>query len=101
MNHCNGFQYVLRRAAIRRKSSERSETLAAQLELQEFYQEVEDVEEWIGEKMIIASDDSYRDLQNVSARYGRFKAFEEEVGANKDKIEKVIKVRTMGHSDAL
>lgn len=50
------------------------------------------LEEWMQEKMIVATDDSYRDAKNITSRYNRHKAFEREIEANKERLQQVIEV---------
>ncbi|VEL40611.1 unnamed protein product [Protopolystoma xenopodis] len=64
----------------------RAKQLNEQLKLQEFCQEIDDVEEWMAEKAIVAAEEPARQMHNIAAVYSRFKAFEGELEANKDKI---------------
>ncbi|VDL98418.1 unnamed protein product [Schistocephalus solidus] len=84
-------QLEQRRAAVKQKAQERSALLAQQGQLQGFCQDVDDVEEWIAEKNIVAqAAPPPRDQFGIAAIYSKFKTFESELDANKDKIEKVI-----------
>jgi spectrin beta len=83
-------QILERRNTLRNRTSDRELQLNETRLVQEFVQEIEDTEEWISEKMIVATDDSHRDSKSLAARYSKFKAFEDELDANKDKIAKLI-----------
>ena len=47
--------------------------------------------DWVGEKMIAAQDETYRDAKNIHSKWMRHQAFESEIKANKDRLEKLIK----------
>ena len=49
--------------------------------------------EWVGDKMIQAQDETYRDAKNIHSKYMRHQAFESEISANKDRLEKLLQVR--------
>ncbi len=39
-----------------------------------------------------AQDETYRDAKNIHSKYMRHKAFESEIAANKDRLNKLIQV---------
>lgn len=41
--------------------------------------------------MIAAQDETYRDAKNIHSKYMRHQAFESEIKANKDRLERLIK----------
>ena len=41
--------------------------------------------------MIAAQDETYRDAKNIHSKWMRHQAFESEIVANKDRLEKLIK----------
>ncbi|CDS40887.1 spectrin beta chain [Echinococcus multilocularis] len=84
-------QLEQKRQAVKEKAIEREAKLAQQSRLQGFVQDVDDVEEWISEKAILAQQAPPPcSGVGIAAIYGKFKTFESELDANKDKIEKVI-----------
>ena len=46
-------------------------------------------ESFIKEKLLVATDGSYRDAHNLQGKWQKFQAFEAEVQANADNIEKL------------
>ena len=50
------------------------------------------VSTWIDEKIQIARDESYRELTNVEGKLKYHQAFEAELAAHKDSLEKVNEV---------
>ena len=48
--------------------------------------------------MIVAQDETYRDAKNIHSKYVRHQAFEAEIAANKDRLEKLQQV---WHSKAI
>ncbi|VDD80712.1 unnamed protein product [Mesocestoides corti] len=83
-------QLEQRRQAVKEKAIDREAKLAQHSRLQGFVQDVDDVEEWISEKTILAQHAPPPRGAGIAAIYGKFKTFESELDANKDKIEKVI-----------
>ncbi|TPP60271.1 Spectrin beta chain [Fasciola gigantica] len=79
-----------RRDSLKRRAAEKEHQLREQLHLQEFCQEVDDVEEWLTEKAVAVTEQPQPIAKNIALLYGKFKAFEGELDANKDKIAKVI-----------
>ena len=47
--------------------------------------------DWLGEKMIAAQDETYRDAKSIHSKWMRHQAFEAEIKANKDRLEHLIK----------
>ncbi|TGZ63077.1 hypothetical protein CRM22_007109 [Opisthorchis felineus] len=84
-------QLASRRESLKKRAAERKEALEEQLHLQQFCQEVDDVEEWLTEKAVAVTEQPTPLAKNIALLYGRFKAFEGELDANKDKIADVIK----------
>lgn len=64
--------------------------------LQHFKREADEAEGWMGEKMQVAGDDSYKDPTNLPGKLQKHQAFEAEVVANKDRIFATI---TMGQGE--
>ncbi|XP_019677904.3 spectrin alpha chain, erythrocytic 1 isoform X2 [Felis catus] len=64
-------------------------------DVKQFYRDLEDLEEWIGEMLPTACDESYKDPTNIQRKYLKHKAFENEV---KGRTEQVKGVLTLGNS---
>lgn len=47
--------------------------------------------DWLGEKMLAAQDETYRDAKSIHSKYMRHQAFELEIKSNKNQLEKLIK----------
>lgn len=48
--------------------------------------------DWIGEKLQIAKDESYRQPENLPSKVKRHEAFEAELATNKDRLDNAHKV---------
>ena len=48
---------------------------------------------WIGEKITVASDESYRDPTNLQAKLQKHQAFEAELIANSERVNAVEMVK--------
>lgn len=60
--------------------------LRDQLQLHQFLQDCDELNEWIQEKYIIAQDETYRSAKTVHSKWTRHQAFEAEVASNKDRL---------------
>ncbi|CAJ0961934.1 unnamed protein product, partial [Mesorhabditis belari] len=78
-----------RREANREKAKARLQKLNDALGLQQFLSDCEELREWIEEKMIRAQDETYRDAKTITKKYTRHKAFESELAANKERLDKL------------
>ena len=76
----------------RRRAEEALVRLKDQLKLQQFLQECDELADWLGEKNIAAQDDTYRDAKNIHSKFLRHQAFESEVAANKERLDKLEEV---------
>ncbi|KAK7507079.1 hypothetical protein BaRGS_00001930 [Batillaria attramentaria] len=99
-----------RRDANRQRADEQLEKLKDQLTLQQFLQECEEVgavasaltveeskmelRDWLADKMAASQDETYRDAKNLHSKYMRHQAFESEIAANKDRLERVKQPET-------
>ena len=83
---------VFRRNANRQRAYEQLEKLKDSLQVQHFMQDCDELSEWLGDKMIAAQDETYRDAKNIHSKYMRHQAFESEIAANKDRLNKLIQV---------
>lgn len=48
--------------------------------------------DWLHDKMAAAQDETYRDAKNLHSKYLRHQAFEREIAANKDRLQRLMKV---------
>ncbi|XP_046383507.1 spectrin alpha chain [Ischnura elegans] len=58
--------------------------------LQQFSREADEAEHWIGEKLQLATEESYRDPANIQSKHQKHQAFEAELAANADRIQAVL-----------
>ncbi|XP_059173308.1 spectrin beta chain-like isoform X3 [Physella acuta] len=79
-----------RRDQNRQRADEQLERLKDQLNLQQFLQECDELRDWLQDKMAAAQDETYRDAKNLHSKYVRHQAFESEIAANKDRLNRVI-----------
>ncbi|XP_077537730.1 spectrin beta chain isoform X4 [Haemaphysalis longicornis] len=77
-----------RRDANRKQASELMARLADQLALHQFLQDCDQLSEWVQEKSIVAQDETYRSAKTVHSKWTRHQAFEAEVQANKERLER-------------
>ncbi|XP_064484271.1 spectrin beta chain-like isoform X3 [Ornithodoros turicata] len=80
---------VDRRNANRENANAQMAKLMDQLALQQFLQNCDELGEWVGEKTIVAQDETYRSAKTVHTKWTRHQAFEAEVQSNKDRLYKV------------
>ncbi|XP_050407107.1 spectrin beta chain isoform X3 [Patella vulgata] len=78
-----------RRDANHQKSNEQLDRLKEQLQMQQFIQEWDELNDWLNDKMAAAHDESYRDAKNLHSKYMRHQAFESEIAANKERLEAI------------
>ncbi|KAI1305303.1 Spectrin alpha chain [Halotydeus destructor] len=58
--------------------------------LQQFSRDADEIENWIGEKLQTALDESYKDPANIQSKHQKHQAFEAELAANADRIDSVV-----------
>ena len=63
--------------------------------LQQFSRDADEIENWIGEKLQFATEESYKDPANIQSKHQKHQAFEAELAANADRIQAVL---AMGHN---
>lgn len=85
-------QVLQRRQAVKDACQERAKALEASKNYQEFSAEADDLKVWLAEKMKIASDESYRDLNNIEKKMQKHEAFERELRANEGQLRTVSKL---------
>lgn len=49
--------------------------------------------DWLHDKMAAAQDETYRDAKNLHSKYLRHQAFEREIAANKERLQRLMQVR--------
>ncbi|XP_048512555.1 spectrin beta chain, non-erythrocytic 1 isoform X2 [Athalia rosae] len=84
-------QVLARRAAVKDAAQQRRAALNASEHFQQFSAEVDDLRCWLGDKMKTASDESYRDLNNLERKLQKHEAFERELRANEGQLRAVNK----------
>jgi len=52
---------------------------------------VDQLRDWLAEKMLVAQDETHRDAKNIHSKWMRHQAFESEIKSNKDRLERLIK----------
>lgn len=72
-------------------AQQRRAALKASEYYQQFSAEVDDLRDWLGDKMKTASDESYRDLNNLERKLQKHEAFERELRANEGQLRAVNK----------
>ncbi|XP_037069817.1 spectrin beta chain, non-erythrocytic 1-like [Pollicipes pollicipes] len=75
-----------RRDRIKEASLVRGQRLAESLQLQRFLRNIYESETWLGEKMQVACDESYRDPSNLQSKIQKHQAFEAELHANAGRV---------------
>ncbi|XP_060523506.1 spectrin alpha chain, non-erythrocytic 1 isoform X2 [Cylas formicarius] len=83
---------LARRQNVKELSRKRANALDASKNYQEFTAEVHDLRYWLAEKCRTASDESYRDLNNLERNQQKHEAFERELRANEGQLRAVTKL---------
>ena len=78
-----------RRGALLEKSSQRRVLLEDSFRLQQFERDCDETKGWINEKLKFATDDSYLDPTNLNGKVQKHQTFEQELTANKSRIEEL------------
>lgn len=85
---------MVRRNTVKEATSKRRVALEASERYQQFSAEIGDLQDWVNEKMKTASDESYRDLNNLERKIQKHEAFERELWANERQLRTVNKIGT-------
>lgn len=48
--------------------------------------------DWLNERLLIASEETYRDLSNIQGKVMKHRAFEAEIQANKERLDNICEV---------
>lgn len=73
---------LARRDTLRNRAATRREKLEASLLLQKFYQDSDDLKNWINKKKKLADEEDYKETQNLKSRVQKQQVFEEELADN-------------------
>ncbi|CAG2101157.1 unnamed protein product [Medioppia subpectinata] len=79
-------QVIDRRVSVKERALERTRVLNDALNYQELRADVEDFQSWCYHKKKIASDESYKELQNMERKVQKHLAFEAELAANQSRL---------------
>ncbi|XP_065169865.1 spectrin alpha chain isoform X2 [Atheta coriaria] len=58
--------------------------------LQQFSRDADEIENWIAEKLQLATEESYKDPANIQSKHQKHQAFEAEIAANADRVQSVL-----------
>ncbi|KAF4526948.1 hypothetical protein B566_EDAN015448 [Ephemera danica] len=76
-------------AALMEKSQRRLQLLVGSYRLQQFERDCDETKGWINEKLKFATDDNYLDPTNLNGKVQKHQHFEQELGANKSRMEEI------------
>jgi len=79
-----------RRAELLEKSAVRRTMLEDSYKFQQFERDCDETKGWINEKLKVATDDSYLDPTNLNGKVQKHQNFEQELTANKSRIDEVL-----------
>jgi spectrin beta len=79
-----------RRSANIAKANAYSDKLNDQQQMQQFLSDCDELGQWVQEKAITAQDETYRSAKTVHSKWTRHQAFEAEIAANKDRLDRLM-----------
>ena len=79
-----------RRSELLEKSAVRRTMLEDSYKFQQFERDCDETKGWINEKLKVATDDSYLDPTNLNGKVQKHQNFEQELSANKSRIDEVL-----------
>ncbi|XP_023313664.1 spectrin beta chain, non-erythrocytic 1 isoform X1 [Trichogramma pretiosum] len=82
-------QVLARRANVKKAAKRREAALKASEQYQQFCAKCDDLKDWLSDKMKTASDETYRDLNNLERKLQNHDAFERELRANEGQLRAV------------
>lgn len=85
-------EVVQRRENVKQEAAKRRNSLLQSQLLQNFRRDTNECGAWIVEKRQIATDESYKDPTNLQGKLQRHQAFEAEVAANKEGMDRINSV---------
>lgn len=71
---------------------EKRSRLGDEQTLQQFSRDADEIENWIAEKLQLATEESYKDPANIQSKHQKHQAFEAELAANADRIQSVLQM---------
>jgi spectrin beta len=84
-------QVVARRAAVKEVAAARQAALYASCKFHSFSADVDDLRGWMADKLKTATNESYRDLNNLERKLQKHEAFERELHAIEGQLHVVNK----------
>ncbi|XP_026728844.1 spectrin alpha chain isoform X4 [Trichoplusia ni] len=69
---------------------EKRSRLGDEQTLQQFSRDADEMENWIAEKLQLATEESYKDPANIQSKHQKHQAFEAELAANAERIQSVL-----------
>uniref|UniRef100_H0W5L2 Spectrin alpha chain, erythrocytic 1 n=1 Tax=Cavia porcellus TaxID=10141 RepID=H0W5L2_CAVPO len=78
--------------ALKEQLNAESAKLEDLADLRQFYRDLEELKEWIEEKVPVACDESYKDPSNIQRKYRKHQAFENEVYGRAEEVEEAVKL---------
>lgn len=81
---------TIRRDRLLDSANIRKKKLTESQQLQQFLRNIYEVENWLAQKMQIASDESYRDPSNLQSKIQKHATFDAELVANRGRITAII-----------
>ncbi|XP_030854700.1 spectrin beta chain, non-erythrocytic 5 [Strongylocentrotus purpuratus] len=82
-------EVIERRNKVKERSEQRCKALKESQEHLEFVRDADEISSWLAEKFEIADDESYRELTNLPGKVKKHQAFEAEITANKERLDKL------------
>lgn len=80
---------LARRSALLESAAARRQLLEDSNRFQQFERDCDETKGWISEKLKFATDDSYLDPTNLNGKVQKHQNFEQEINANKSRIEDI------------
>ncbi|XP_041973839.1 spectrin alpha chain isoform X3 [Aricia agestis] len=69
---------------------EKRSRLGDEQTLQQFSRDADEMENWIAEKLQLATEENYKDPANIQSKHQKHQAFEAELAANAERIQSVL-----------
>lgn len=75
---------------LKSQSNIRRKKLIESLQFQQFLRNLYEVERWVNQKLLVAIDENYRELNNLQSKIQKHGVFDTELVANKNRVAAVI-----------